>query len=324
IMKTKLANLRRDVNPTNKHIAYDLVLKKDVATALGLENVHTMISGSAPLDPDLQELFSVAFSTRILQGFGLTESYAIALAQPEGDFSTGNCGAVSACNEVCLLSVEELGYSIEDKPFPRGELLLRGNNIFKEYFKLPDETSKAFLSDGWFRTGDVCTVDELGRFTVMDRRKNILKLAQGEYISPERIEGVYLSACTYIAQLYVHGDSLQSFLVAIVGVEPDTFAAFVSRILGRDIPSTSVAAIQLACEEEKVKDAVLQDFEEVRRRSGAPGYERIRNVWLAIAPFTVDNNLLTPTLKLKRPIAARQFRDVLDRLYKDALDAEAR
>ena len=324
IMRTKLANLRREVNPTNNHMVYDAVLKEKVATALGLENVHTMVSGSAPLDPDLQDLFSVAFSTRILQGFGLTESYAIALAQPEGDFSTGNCGGVSACNEVCLLSVEEMGYTTEDKPYPRGELLLRGNNIFKEYFKLPEETSKALLSDGWFRTGDICTVDQLGRFTVIDRRKNILKLAQGEYISPERIEGVYLSACSYIAQLYVHGDSLQSFLVAVLGVQPDTFAAFASRILGRDIQSTDMAAIQLACEEKKVKDAVLQNFEDVRRASGAPGYERIRNVWLAIEPFTIENNLLTPTLKLKRPIAARHFRDVLDRLYREMLDVEAR
>ncbi|EON65859.1 hypothetical protein W97_05101 [Coniosporium apollinis CBS 100218] len=323
VIKTKLANISRKDNPTNKHTTYDMTWGKKIAATLGLERVRSIVSGSAPLDPDLQTFFSIVFSTRVLQGYGLTEAYAIALAQPDGDLSTGNCGGVSACNEACLLSVPEMDYTVDDKPNPRGELLLRGNNIFKEYYKLPEETSKAFTEDGWFKTGDICMVDSLGRFTIIDRKKNVLKLAQGEYISPERIEGVYLSACNYLAQAYVHGDSLQNFLIAILGVEPDSFAAFASRVLGRQIQSTDLGAIQSACGEEQVKAAVLKELDAVGWRNKFPGYERVRNVWLALEPFTIENGLLTPTFKLKRPVAAKKYRAVLDRLYKEALDAEA-
>ncbi len=323
IVETKLANLGRKENPTYKHPVYDRVWGKKVAATLGLDRVRTMVSGSAPLDPNLQMFFSIVFGARVLQGYGLTESYGIALAQPEGDLSTGNCGGVSACNELCLLSVPDMDYTVDDTPHPRGELLLRGNSVFSEYYKSPQETSKAFTEDGWFKTGDICSVDELGRFTIIDRRKNVLKLAQGEYISPERIEGVYLSACNYLAQAFVHGDSAQTFLVAILGVQPDTFAPFASNILGRQIQSTDPEAIKVACEGVQVKAAVLKDLDAVGRKNKFPGYERVRNVWLTVEPFTIENELLTPTLKLKRSVAAKKYRDILDRLYEEALNAEA-
>ena len=324
IIDTKLANLNDKVSPTNKHSAHDETLRTAITAGLGLDNVVTMVSGSAPLDPTLQNLLSVTFSARILQGYGMTESYAIALAQPEADFSTGNCGGVSACTEACLLSVEDMGYTVKDKPQPRGELLLRGNNIFEGYYKLPRETSKAFLGDGWFRTGDICSVDELGRFAVIDRKKNVFKLAQGEYISPERIEGNIISSCDYIAQIYVHGDSLQSFLVAIIGVQPDFFASFASRVLGHDVTAANETSIRSACDVPQIKRAILQDFERIRRRTGGPGYEKIRNLWLTLEPFTVASGTLTPTLKLKRPAAAEAFRSTLDRLYKETVEREPR
>lgn len=324
VVRTKMANLKNKENPTNKHLLYDRIWGKKVAAALGLDNAKSLVSGSAPLDPNLQNFFQIVTGARVMQGFGMTETYALGLGQLQGDLSTGSCGAVSVCSEICLLSVPDMEYTVDDKPFPRGELLIRGNNVFSEYYKNPEETKKAFTEDGWFKSGDIATVDELGRFTIIDRRKNVLKLAQGEYVSPERIEGVYLSACNYLAQGFVHGDSLQTSLIAIFGVQPDIFAPRASKILGKEISPTDIQAIKEACKEEKVKADIMKDLDRVGRKNKFTGYERVKNIHLAVEPFTIDNETLTPTLKLKRPVAAKMYRSLLDQLYAEVNEAENR
>ena len=149
--------------------------------------------------------------------------------------------------------------------------------------------------DGWFRTGDVCQIDEMGRIIIIDRRKNVLKLAQGEYISPERLEGIFMSELGYLAQAYVHGDSMQTFLVGIFGVAPDLFAPYASKVLGQTIAPTDLEALKSALTDDKVRRAVLRDFDRVAKKHRLAGYERVRNVSLKLEPFTVENNLLTPT-----------------------------
>ena len=297
IVSTKMANIK-NVDPQQasvKHALYDRIWAKKVAAALGLERVKFMVSGSAPLDPSLHNFLRVALGTDISQGYGLTETYAMASVQSFKDVTAGNCGRLALCTEACLVSLPDMEYSVDDKPHPRGELLLRGPNVFKEYFKNPEETTKVVTEDGWFRTGDVCTVDEMGRFIIIDRRKNVLKLAQGEYISPERLEGVYLSELGYFAQGYIHGDSLQTYLVAIFGVQPDTFAPFASKVLGRNINPTDIEAIKSVLNDDKIRKAVLRDLERVAKKHKLAGYERIKNCSLMIDPFTIENNLLTPT-----------------------------
>jgi long-chain acyl-CoA synthetase len=238
-----------------------------------------------------------------------------------GDFSVGNCGGATMSNEICLLSVPEMEYLVSDQP-PRGELLVRGHTLFREYYKNPEETGKAMTEDGWFKTGDIATVDSLGRFQIIDRRKNVLKLAQGEYISPERIEGVYLHACSYLAQAYVHGDSLQTFLVAIFGIQPDTFAPYASKIVGRAISPTDIDDLKAAAADERVKKAVMKDLDKIGRKNKFAGYERVKNAVLMVEPFSIENELLTPTLKLKRPQTAKRYRTELDGLYDEALADE--
>jgi long-chain acyl-CoA synthetase len=321
IVKTKTATLHSD-NPSSTHAFYDRIWGKKVAAALGLDRVKTMVSGSAPLDPSLQDFLRIVFANRVLQGYGLTETYAIALGQVVGDYSSGNCGALAPSTEACLLSVPDMDYKVEDLPFPRGELMLRGSNLFREYYKNEEETKKAMTEDGWFKTGDIATVDAMGRFTIIDRRKNVLKLAQGEYISPERIEGVYLNACPYLAQAYVHGDSVQTFLVALFGVQPDIFAPYASKVLGKTISATDIDAIKSACKEPKVKSQVLKDLDRAGRKSKFAGYERVKNISLFVEPFSIENELLTPTLKLKRPQTVKVFRGELDRLYDEGLEWE--
>ena len=246
-----------------------------------------------------------------------------------------------AAVEACLMDVPDMDYLTTDKPQPRGELLLRGNTLFREYFRSEAETKKAMLDDGWFRTGDICTVDDLGRFTIVDRVKNVLKLAQGEYISPERIENVYLSNCSWMAQAYVHGDSMQTFLVAIFGVQPDVFAPWAGKILRTRIAPDDRAALHAAAQDPRVRKAVIKELDHVGKRNKFNSYERVRNCYLFVEPFTVENELLTPTyvfyplkecrvyhadqrgrLKLKRPQTAKKHRADLDTLYEEALAEE--
>lgn len=186
-------------------------------------------------------------------------------------------------------------YLATDSPNPRGEILLRGTARFREYYRNEEETSKAIDSDGWFHTGDIGEVDSMGRFKIIDRRKNVLKLAQGEYISPERIENVYLANCSLFSQAYVHGDSTQAFLVAIFGVDPVAFAPWVSKILGREINSSDAEGLKEAGNEKKVRVQLVKLLEGVGKKSKFNSYEKVRNLRIDVEPFTIANELLTPT-----------------------------
>ncbi|KAH0158339.1 acetyl-CoA synthetase-like protein, partial [Aureobasidium melanogenum] len=320
VVSTKLATLN---NPdpkqaTNKHAFYDRIWGKKVTAQLGLDRVRAMVSGSAPIDPSMQQFMRVVFGNNFMQGYGLTETYAIACSQIDGDMTAGNCGAVMPTSELCLMDVPDMEYFASDKPYPRGELMVRGPTVFREYLKNPEETQKAILPDGWFRTGDICSVDELGRFKIIDRRKNVLKLAQGEYISPERIENVYLGNTTWFAQAYVHGDSDRAFLVAIFGIQPDTFAPFASKVLGKQLGATDIKALEAAAQDVKVRHAVLKELDKIGKKNKFNSYERVRNVRLMVEPFTVANELLTPTLKTKRPQTAKKYRTIIDEMYTEA------
>ncbi|KAF2711177.1 long-chain-fatty-acid-CoA ligase/ protein binding protein [Pleomassaria siparia CBS 279.74] len=323
VVGKKLAAINDKENPTNTHMLYDRIWSKKVAAGVGLDRVKTMVSGSAPIDPTLHQFLRICFSNNFTQGYGLTETYAIGLVQSPSDFSSGNCGGVVPTAEMCLVDVPDMEYLTTDQPQPRGELLMRATTMFKEYYNNPEETAKAIDSDGWFHTGDIATVDALGRFKIIDRRKNVLKLAQGEYISPERIENVYLANCGWMATAYVHGDSHQSCLVGLFGVAPDAFPAFASKILGEPITAQDTAKLQQAMKSKKVEKAILKDLDRIGKKSKFNSYERVKAVRLFLDPFTIENELLTPTLKLKRPQAAKKFRSHIDDLYEEALAAEA-
>lgn len=296
VINTKKANMKLPPgSATNKHFLYDKIWTPKVLAAVGLERAHSMISGSAQLDPAVHTFLRAAFGNNFMQGFGMTETYAVGMVQHKNDYSTGNIGAVMPFMEACLESAPDLEYTINDKPNPRGELLLRGPVLFKGYYKNEEETKKTLEPDGWFHTGDICEIDSLGRFKIIDRKKNVLKLAQGEYISPERIENVYLGSTSLIQMAFVHGDPKQDSLVAIFGVDPETFAPYASKILKRQVSATDRVAIKAAANDPRVKKVFLKQLDEVGRKHKFNSYEKVRNCYMDVEPFTVDNELLTPT-----------------------------
>lgn len=296
VIDTKLANMKLPPGKAhNTHILYDRIWTPKVRAAVGLDRCRHMVSGSAQLDPSVQEFLRAAFGNNFASGYGLTESYASTCCQAEGDFSLGNNGGPMPSTEVCLESQPDLEYLVTDKPRPRGELLLRGHSIFREYYKNEAETSKVLDPDGWFHTGDIAEFDEMGRIRIIDRKKNVLKLSQGEYISPERIENIYMGSSNLIAMAYVHGEGTQSSLVGIFGVDPVNFAPFASKILKKTTSPQDIAAIKEAAQDPRVVKAMLKHFDAIGKANKFNGYERVRNCVLDVEPFSTDNELLTPT-----------------------------
>ncbi|KAG6039371.1 hypothetical protein E4U41_002761 [Claviceps citrina] len=307
---------------SNTHFFWDRIWTKKVRAAVGLDKAHTMISGSAQLDPDVQEFLRAAFANNFQQGWGMTETYATGTVQMKGDFSTGNIGPPMSSVELCLESVPEFDYTVDDKPNPRGELLVRGPAVFQKYHKNDEETRKVLEADGWFHTGDICEIDKLGRFRIIDRKKNVLKLSQGEYISPERIENVYAANTSLVNMSYVHGDAKESTLVAIFGVDPEHFPAWASKILGRKV-STEAGDLRAAAKDPKVRQAFLKVLDGIGRKHKFNSFEKVRGVYLDVEPFSIENELLTPTLKLKRPQAAKKYRAEIDAMYGEIKSAPA-
>lgn len=200
-------------------------------------------------------------------------------------------------------------------------------------------------------SGDVAEVDPYGRFKIIDRVKvrytthtfasysdislqNIMKLAQGEYVALEKIENVY-SVSPIVAQLYVHGDSLQSFLLAVVVPDPVQLANAASAATGQKVTAEDLGELVKACQDERVNKHILQTLTREAKKSGLNRYvhlsacsdsnllltvpcgsfEYIKRIHLTLDPFTVEDNTLTPTLKLRRKDAYAKFKAELDGLY---------
>jgi long-chain acyl-CoA synthetase len=155
-------------------------------------------------------------------------------------------------------------------------------------------------------------INERGCLVIIDRKKNIFKLAQGEYIAPEKIENVYAKD-SLVAQVFVHGDSLQSSLVAIVVPDPETLPAFVAA------KSPKLAKSKLSyeelCKSPEVAQLVLAQLTSVGKKAGLHGFELAKAIYLSSEQFTMDNDLLTPTFKVKRPQAKKFFEVQIDALY---------
>ncbi|KAK9474253.1 eukaryotic long-chain fatty acid CoA synthetase (LC-FACS) [Dipodascopsis tothii] len=314
-IETKLFNL--DHFETQNHAVWDRLVCRKVRLNAGMSRCTSIISGSAPLSPDTHRFLRAAFGITVVQGYGLTETHGAVVLSQEADLGVLHCGPPGLTTEVRLRDVPALNYFVTDKPHPRGELLIRGFTVFREYYRDPERTAEVLDADGWFSTGDVAAIDELGRVRIIDRVKNIFKLAQGEYVAPEQIENNYLSSCPLLQQLFVYGDSLQPYLIAIAEVQPLTFAPWASALLGSTIDPTDAAAIKNACAESAVKLALLRDFEKIGREKGMKGYEKVKNVAIMADTFSVENDLMTPTMKLKRPTVASRFKGVIEELYRE-------
>ncbi|KAH9817211.1 hypothetical protein DFH28DRAFT_1081430 [Melampsora americana] len=226
----------------------------------------------------------------------------------------GTVGPPQVGVEFKLVDVPDMKYFSTDKPYPRGEICVRGEVCIPGYLNDEKKTEELIDSEGWQHSGDIGLVDEKGRLKIIDRIKNLLKLSQGEYVALEKVEGIY-SLNNLIAQIFVHGDSLESHLIAIVVPDPVTFGPFASKVMGTSIKSEE--EMKKACEEKKVLDSFLKELNQSVSEK-LMGFEKIRQLYLTLEPFTAENDLLTPTMKLKRNVAREKFGSMIKKMYDEA------
>lgn len=311
---TKLANLEAGKGYT--HPFWDRLIFNKVKGALG-GHVRIMVTGSAPIGKDVMQFLRVALCCDIREGYGATETCAASTIHYPNEFKAGHIGAPFTCNEVKLVDVPEMNYLSTD-PYPRGEICIRGPNVFKGYYKDEEKTREAIDEEGWFHTGDIGLINERGSIVIIDRKKNIFKLAQGEYIAPEKIENIYAKD-SVIGQIYLHGDSLQSSLVAIVVPDPETLAAIVQAKLPQ-VHAKKLSFPEL-CKVPEVVALVLSQITKVGKKAELRGFEQAKALYLESEPFAVENDLLTPTFKVKRPQAKKYYEEKIAELY-EALNSQ--
>lgn len=222
-----------------------------------------------------------------------------------------------------LVSCPEMGYVVSTVP-PRGEVCLRGPNIFVGYHKLPEKTAEVLDKDGWLHTGDIGAIDETGTLSIIDRKKNIFKLSAGEYVAVEKIENVLLSD-PYVSQIFVYGDSNQSVVVAVVVPNIPAVRSWIARQPTEKIDTlligpTGQASESAICENKQIKAMILNHLTHTGQTKGLSGFELVRNIFLEQAPFTIEADLLSSTLKLKRPRLKERYQEVIADLYAEYHD----
>uniref|UniRef100_A0A3P8QL98 Long-chain-fatty-acid--CoA ligase n=1 Tax=Astatotilapia calliptera TaxID=8154 RepID=A0A3P8QL98_ASTCA len=299
--RRKEAELKNGV--VRKDSMWDTLIFKKVQASLG-GRVRLMITGAAPVSPTILTFLRAALGCQFYEGYGQTECTAGCTMSMPGDWSAGHVGPPLPCNAVKLVDVAEMNYLAANG---EGEVCVKGPNVFQGYLKDPDRTAEAIDKDGWLHTGDIGKWLPNGTLKVIDRKKHIFKLAQGEYIAPEKIETIYVRSDP-VAQVFVHGDSLQACLVGIVVPDPD-FLPIWAKKKGFE------GSYSELCDNKDVKKAILEDILNLGKETGLKSFEQVRDIVLHPEMFSIQNGLLTPTLKAKRTELRSHFREQIDELY---------
>lgn len=253
--------------------------------------VLTGFCGTAPLAAEMKSFIESCLDIHVMDGYGLTEIGAVT-----------KDGVVSRppVIDYKLIDVPELGYFHTDKPHPRGELLVKSLTAMAGYYKRPDVTAQAFDDDGYYRTGDVMA--ELGpdRLAYVDRRNNVLKLAQGEFVAVARLEAAF-SGAAMVRQIFIYGNSERPYLLAVVVPT----AAALDRFAG------DLAGLKAALSESLRQSAQLAELQ---------SYEVPVDFLIETDPFSSDNGLLSGVGKLLRPKLKEHYGERLEQLYADLAD----
>ncbi|WP_135453975.1 carboxylic acid reductase [Mycobacterium sp. DL99] len=262
----------------------DEVLAEVRKGLLGGRFVSAM-TGSAPISAEMHSWVERLLDMHLLEGYGSTEAGSV--------FVDGHIQRPPVI-DYKLVDVPDLGYFLTDQPHPRGELLVKSEQMFPGYYKRPEITAEMFDEDGYYRTGDI--VAELGPDHVeyLDRRNNVLKLSQGEFVTVSKLEAVFGDS-PLVRQIFIYGNSARSYLLAVV-VPTD--------------PSVS-------------KQAINDSLQDAARAAGLQSYEVPRDFIVETTPFSLENGLLTGIRKLARPNLKNHYGDRLEQLYSDLAAGQA-
>lgn len=266
-----------------------------------------MVTGSAPIDSNVLNFLKICFCCPVQEGYGLTETSGATSITSARDPIAGHVGGPLENCVLRLRDVPEMNYTAEDLPYPRGEIQMKGQNIFSGYYKCPEKTAEAFDEEGWFCSGDVGVIYPNGSVKIIDRAKNIFKLSQGEYIAPEKLENVYI-LLPLIGQLWVYGDSMKNCIIAVIVVdEPEAMKWAAANKKEGDLATL--------CKDTDLNKAILDSMHECAKANKFSSLEKPQSLFLTADAFSVDNNILTPTFKIKRNIARETFQEQIDAMY---------
>ncbi|MFF3572576.1 carboxylic acid reductase [Nocardia jiangxiensis] len=251
-------------------------------------------TGSAPISTELRAFVESYLDMHLMDGYGSTEAWPIyidGLVQrpPVIDYK--------------LVDVPDLGYFHTDRPHPRGELLVKSDTVFPGYYKRPDVTAEVFDQDGYYRTGDVMAEVGPDRLVYLDRRNNVLKLSQGEFVTVSKLEAVFGDS-PLIEQIYIYGNSARAYLLAVV------------------VPSKDASA-RSGGDTSALERLLSDELQKIGRTAGLQSYEIPRDFIMETTPFTPENGLLTGIRKLARPKLKERYGERLEHLYTETAEGQA-
>ena len=305
------------------HAFYDMIFFNKIKNLMGGE-LEWMLSGGAPLQRDILQRLKVMVGVPLVQGYGQTENAGSALLNSIHDTSCGTTGGLQNTAELKLIDLPDFGYlSTDINPItgihePRGEICFRGDTVFKGYFRNPEETNRILDKDGWLHSGDVGVIltGSGNSIKIIDRVKSLFKLSQGEYVAPDKVQTILVNS-KYINQIFLYGDSHFSYAIALIYPELKECVDFLKNKNNNEISNKNSDEIKIEdiCDNKDLKNEIIKDCDEIGRKYDLKGFELPKKILILKEPFTLENNLLTPTLKLKGKEIKNKYNKEIKSLY---------
>lgn len=272
---------------------FDVIFKK-VKEATG-GRLRVILNGGSPISKDAQIFISTLICPMLL-GYGLTETCAMGTIGEFHPFEYEVAGTLTGCVTAKLIDVADAGYFAKNN---QGELLLKGKSVTKEYYKNEKETAEAFTEDGWFKTGDIAEWTSSGAVKIIDRRKNLVKTLNGEYIALEKLESTYRSN-PIVLNLMAYADQTKVKPIAIVIPNENHLKLFLvdEKIYTQD--QLNSMELSHLCEDKKVVKAALKYLLSTGKSQGLKGIELFQNIVLLDDEWTPQNGYVTSAQKLQR------------------------
>ncbi|KAJ3030890.1 UNVERIFIED_CONTAM: long-chain fatty acid-CoA ligase [Siphonaria sp. JEL0065] len=272
------------------------------------------LSGGAPMPKSTQQFLSVT-ATKTISGYGMTECSAVLAIQDVSNVTAlGTTGSPVTSVEVKLVDVENTNYKSTNLPKPQGEIWVRGASVMKGYYKQEQLTRETITEDGWLMTGDIAEMNEDGSLQIIDRKKNLVKLSNGEYIALEKLESNY-KVSKFVQNICVHADSEQSYAVALIQpIEKEIRGAAVQLNL---YPDTNVEHLELKelTDRKEIRELVLKSLKDVAKSIGLKPSEVVGQVFLSHEEWTPQNGMLTAAMKLQRKDIVKKYKTEITTMY---------
>ncbi|KAF2973333.1 hypothetical protein GQX73_g138 [Xylaria multiplex] len=284
----------------------DHVVFKKIKEATG-GRLKLCMNGGGPVSKETQRFISMAIAPMII-GYGLTETTAMGTLMDPWEWSSDSIGAMPGSIEIKLVDFPDAGYYATNKPNPQGEIWIRGPSVLDEYYQNEKETKENIAEGGWFKTGDIGEWDSEGHLKIIDRKKNLIKTLNGEYIALEKLESVYRSAIV-VGNICVYADQNKAKPIAIiVPAEP----ALKKLAADNGIEGNSLEEL---VHSKKLKSIVLRELQNTGRAGGLSGIEIIEGVALSDEEWTPQNGLVTAAQKLNRKGILNKYQDQVNEAY---------